>query len=87
MELQLSTFEKNASGTERFIKKAKQYTEIKEITAEILWAFIERIEIGERAEKHRHYTSQEVRIHYRDIGLLDEMPANKIKKYRNPDLV
>ncbi len=86
LEAQLSTFEKDVSGAERFIEKARQYTEITEITAEILWAFIERIEIGERAEKHRHYTSQEVRIYYRDIGLLDEMPANKIKKFRNPSL-
>ena len=83
----MSTFEKDVSGAERFIEKARQYTEITEITAEILLAFMERIEIGERAEKHRHDTSQEVLIYYRDIGLLDEMPANKIKNFRNPSLV
>lgn len=34
-----------------FIDKAKQYTEINELTAEILHLFIERVEVGERDEK------------------------------------
>lgn len=82
LSAQLAELEQDASGSERFIEKAKKYTQINEITAEILWAFIERIEVGERAEKHRHYTPQEVRIYYRDIGLLDEIPANEVKQFR-----
>lgn len=82
LETQLAALEESASGAEKFIEMAKKYTEINEITPEILWAFIERIEIGERAEKHRHYTPQEVRIYYRNIGLLDEIPANEIKRSR-----
>ena len=70
------------AGAAKFIEMAKKYTEITELTSEILWTFIERIEVCEREEKHRHYTPQEVRIYYRDIGLLDEIPANPIKKYR-----
>lgn len=82
LNAQLVELEKDVSGAERFIDMAKKYTQINEITAEILWAFIERIEVGERAEKHRHYTPQEVRIYYRDIGLLDELPANEVKQFR-----
>lgn len=79
LEAQLAAFEKDVSCAEQFIEKARRYTEIKEITSEVLWTFIERIEICERAEKHKHYTSQEIRIYYRDIGLLDEIPVNEIK--------
>ena len=86
LQEQLEMLETDASGVERFIEKARKYTEINEITAEILWSFIERIEICERSEKHRHYTPQEVRIYYRDIGLLDEIPANEIKQFRTNDV-
>lgn len=82
LEEQIKNLNRSVTGTDRFIRMAPKYTEITELTAEILWTFIERIEICERAEKHRHYTPQEVRIYYRDIGLLDEIPANPVKKFR-----
>lgn len=78
----LCSLKESVGGVTRFMNKAKKYTQITELTSEILWTFIERIEICEREEKHRHYTPQEVRIYYRDIGLLDEIPANPIKRYR-----
>nr|WP_294857337.1 recombinase zinc beta ribbon domain-containing protein [uncultured Oscillibacter sp.] len=39
---------------EREIEKAKRYTQIRELTAEILHLFIERVEVGERDEKWSH---------------------------------
>jgi hypothetical protein len=51
--------------------KAKQYTKIDELTAEVLRLFIERIEVGERTEKWSRTAMQEINIYYRDIGLLD----------------
>ena len=82
IEEKIKELRQSVTGTEKFVDMAKKYTEITELTSEILWTFIERIEICEREEKHRHYTPQEVRIYYRDIGLLDEIPANPIKKFR-----
>lgn len=82
VEEKIKELKQSVTGTEKFIDMAKKYTEITELTPEILWTFIERIEICEREEKHRHYTPQEVRIYYRDIGLLDEIPANPIKRFR-----
>ena len=61
-------------NTARFTANAKKYTEITELTAEILHTFIQRIEIGARAEKKARYTTQEIRIIYRDIGILDDIP-------------
>lgn len=82
VEDQLRNLKDSVAGAARFIEKAKKYTEITEMTPEILWTFIKRIEVCERAEKHRHYTPQEIRIYYRDIGLLDEIPANQVKQFR-----
>ena len=82
LEERLNMLRESASGTARFIENARKYTEISELTSEILWTFIERIEVCERAEKHRRYTPQEIRIYYRDIGLLDEIPANPVIRFR-----
>ena len=54
----------------------RRYSEIPELTAEILRIFIKRVEVGERAEKYSRTAPQEVRIYYRDIGLVDELPEN-----------
>ena len=40
------------------------------------WVFIKRVEVGERAEKYSRTVPQEVRIYYRDIGLVDELPQS-----------
>lgn len=54
----------------RFIDKANRYTDIKELSAELLNLFIERIEVGERAERYSRTAEQEIVIHYRDIGFV-----------------
>lgn len=58
------------SNVTRFIDKAKRYTEINELSGELLNVFIEKIEIGERAEKYSRTAEQEIIIHYRDIGVV-----------------
>ena len=42
-----------------------------ELTPELLRLFIQRIEIGERAKKYSHSAAQDIRIVYRDIGMVD----------------
>lgn len=54
-----------------FIEKASRHTEITELTPELLWLFIERIDIGERPGRYNRNGMQEVRIIYRDIGVVD----------------
>lgn len=70
-EGELEKLKGSVANVSAFIEKAKQYTEINELTAEILNLFIERVEVGEREEKWSHTAPQEVSIYYRDIGLLD----------------
>lgn len=54
----------------RFIEKAKRYTEINELTGELLNLFIKRIEVGEREERYSRKAEQAIIIHYRDIGVI-----------------
>ena len=72
-ENDLERLKASVSNASAFIDKAKQYTEINELTAEILHLFIERVEVGERTEKWSRTAMQEINIYYRDIGLLDNV--------------
>jgi site-specific DNA recombinase len=72
-ENDLERVKASVSNSNAFIDKAKQYTEINELTAEILHLFIERVEVGERAEKWSRTAIQEINMYYRDIGLLDNV--------------
>jgi DNA invertase Pin-like site-specific DNA recombinase len=66
----LEKLKASAANTDAFIEKAKRYTEINELTPELLHLFVSRIEIGFRAKYDRN-APQEVRIIYRDVGVLD----------------
>ena len=72
-ESNLERLKDSVSNVSAFIDKAKQYTEINKLTAEILHLFIERVEVGERGEKWSRTAMQEINIYYRDIGLLDNV--------------
>ena len=64
----------STSNFDRFLENAHKYTEINELTPELLHTFIKRIEVGERTKKYSRSAPQEIVIHYRDIGILDDMP-------------
>ena len=61
----------SAANVEAFLEKAKRIRSIDELTPELLRLFIQRIEIGERAKKYSHSAAQDIRIVYRDIGVVD----------------
>jgi hypothetical protein len=51
-EARLQKLMDSASNVDAFIDKAKRYTEIRELTPEILRLFISRIEVGEKSTKY-----------------------------------
>ena len=57
------------------MEKAKKYTDLSELTPEILHLFIEKIVVGEKAEKYSRTAPQDIWIHYRDIGMLNDVKA------------
>ncbi|MBA1334858.1 MAG: hypothetical protein HPY66_0479 [Firmicutes bacterium] len=69
----LEKLKDSAANVEAFIEKAKRYTEIRELTPEILRLFISRIEVGEREEKYSRTAEQSIRIVYRDVGVMDSV--------------
>ncbi len=70
-QTKLEKLKASAANVDAFIEKASRYTEITELTPELLWTFIERIDIGERPGRYNRNGMQEVRIIYRDIGVID----------------
>ena len=70
-ETRLEKLKAASANVNTFVEKAKQYTAIDELTPELLRLFIQRIEVGERAEKYSRSASQSIRIVYRDIGTVD----------------
>ena len=54
----------------KFLKVVKSYTEIRELTPEILNSFVERIYIGE-TERYNNRKMQEVEIVYKFVGAID----------------
>ena len=70
-EMDIQRLRETVSGTDSFLDKAKRYTDITELTPELLRLFIQRIEVGERTEKYSRSSHQSIRIVYRDIGTVD----------------
>jgi len=58
-------------SVDRFIDKTKRYTEIAELTPEILRMFIQKIVIHEKAEKYSRTAEQKIEIHYAHIGAME----------------
>ena len=80
----IEELQSSISNVTRFIDKAKRYTEITQLSGEILNLFIEKIEVGERAERYSRTAEQEIIIHYRDIGVVGAFAeeAEKVSEQR-----
>ncbi|WP_312637304.1 DUF4368 domain-containing protein [Oscillibacter sp.] len=63
----------SVANVDAFIEKAKRYTEIRELTPEILRLFIARIEVGEKSTKYSRTAEQAIRIVYRYVGIMDSI--------------
>ena len=65
------------SGADNFILKAKRYTDIQELTPELLRLFIEKSVVHEKDVKWSKHASQTVEIHYTDIGVIGNLSITK----------
>lgn len=72
-EERMEKLKSSLTNVDRFIEKAKKYTDLTELTPEILHTFIDKIEVGERSEKYSRTAPQDIWIHYRDIGMLSDV--------------
>lgn len=72
-EERMEKLKSSLTNVDRFIEKAKKYTDLTELTPEILHLFVEKIVVGEKAEKYSRTAPQDIWIHYRDIGMLNDV--------------
>lgn len=64
-------------NVEKFISIAKKYTDLQELTPEILRTFISKIVIHERAQKWKKTSEQQIDIYFQYIGSIPEAPIEK----------
>ena len=67
-ENEIQRLRETVSGTGSFLDKAKRYTDITELTPELLRLFIERIVVHEKEVKWSKHAPQTVEIYYNGIG-------------------
>ena len=67
-EADIQRLRETVSGTDSFLDKAKRYTDITELTPELLRLFIEKIVVHEKEVKWSKHAPQTVEIYYNGIG-------------------
>ncbi len=70
-EADIQRLRETVNGTEGFLDKAKRYTDITELTPELLRLFIEKIVVQEKEVKWYKHAPQTVEIYYNSIGCVD----------------
>ena len=71
LEAVIHRLREQVCGTDHFIALAKKYTDIRELTPELLRLFIRKIVVHEKDVKGSKHARQTVEIHYNDIGCVD----------------
>ena len=77
LESQLTTFSAESDNVQRFVKMARRYTEVPELTATVLNEIIEKIIVHE-ADKSSGKRVQDVEIVFNHIGKLPQQIAEEI---------
>ena len=67
-EADIQRLRETVSGTDGFLDRAKRYTDIAELTLELLRLFIEKIVVHEKEVKWSEHAPQTVEIYYNGIG-------------------
>lgn len=74
-ETAIQRLREQVSGSDHFISLAKRYTDIQELTPELLRLFIQKIVVHEKNVKWSKHAPQTVEIHYNDIGYVALTPS------------
>ena len=67
----------SATNVDRFLDIVRKYTDIKELTPEILRTFVSKIVIHERSRKHAKDAEQDIDIYFTHIGNLNRFYADR----------
>lgn len=72
-EVRMDKLKSSLTNVDRSIEKAKKYTDLTELTPELLRMFIAKVVVGEKDEKYSRTAPQDIWIYYRDIGMLNDV--------------
>lgn len=77
LQKQIDELKAATINVERFVAIANKYTDLQELSAEVLRTFVAKIVIHERTTKWAKTSEQQIDIYFRYIGCLGEETANK----------
>ena len=72
-EARMDKLKNSLTNVDRFIEKAKKYTDLTDLTPELLRMFIAKVVVGEKGKKYSRTAPQDIWILYRDIGMLNDV--------------
>ena len=84
-ENEIQRLRETVSGTDSFLDKAKRYTDITELTPELLRLFIEKIVVHEKEVKWSKHAPQTVEIYYNGIGYVGSGQQDMEEAPETPD--
>ena len=86
-ESEIHRLKETVSNTAAFLDKAKRYTDIRELTPELLRLFIQKIVVHEKEVKWSKHAPQTVKIHYADIGCMENGQTAEPEQYKDIPMV
>ena len=72
LDAEIEQLKENSTNVQKFFDVAKKYTDIEELTPDVLRTFISKIVIHERKKKHDKNALQQIDIYFRYIGSMAE---------------
>ena len=72
LQAEIQELKASATNVDKFVNIAHKYTDLQELTPEVLRTFIDKIVIHERSEKWSKSAEQQIDIYFRYIGNLTE---------------
>ena len=72
LDADIEQLKENSTNVQKFFDVAKKYTDIRELTPDVLRTFISKIVIHERKKKHDKNALQQIDIYFRYIGSMAE---------------
>ena len=86
-ESEIQRLKETISNTAAFLDKAKRYTDIQELTPELLRLFVQKIVVHEKEIKWSKHAPQTVEIHYADIGCMENRKTAEPEQHKDIPMV
>ena len=76
LQKQIEDLKASSTNVERFVTISNKYTDLQDLTPEILRTFIDKIVIHERTEKWAKTAEQQIDIYFRYVGCIVTDPTD-----------